>query len=212
MEIDRTLHQKPKWKGKTIKIYRKNTQQEWCEVQCVGSQFSQEKIQHIHHSQACRDIYWQSSQTWPWWVQKSHLTGKNPSVLVTAEGFGWSSKSVQKREKKTLACPRGKIKLLPNTSQGGVSLDQQPWVQNVVDAVHSQSHPFQYYSCTPLLPVWPCVLGKQGSGLTTELSCISTGDSSEVCLLFLPSAPAADTPAWTFPEVKGSLPPLCPLI
>lgn len=52
-------------RGKKIKIHMKNIQQELCDVQCVGSQFSQEKTQHIHHSQECRDIYWQSSQTWP---------------------------------------------------------------------------------------------------------------------------------------------------
>lgn len=88
-------------RGEKNLIHMKNIQREWCEVQCAGSQFSQEKTQHIRHSQACRDIYWQSSQTWPWWVQKSHFTQKTPSVLVTAEGFGWSSKrNVYRKGKK----------------------------------------------------------------------------------------------------------------
>lgn len=37
---------------------------------------------------------------------------------------------VQKREKKTLACPKGEINLLHNASQSGVPLAQQPWLQN----------------------------------------------------------------------------------
>lgn len=141
------------------------------------------KTQDIYHCRVCRDIYWQNSRSWPFPLLSASLAlRKKKTHRFQGQQKVWADlvgrMYVEKGEKVT-GLTQGNIKLLHSTSQGKVSLAEQPWLQNHSRHAralasggtsgacwaHYESPPFQHYSWISLLLIWPCAWRKQASGL-----------------------------------------------